>query len=1173
MIRHKLMAGIIFVFVLFISFTLHAEVQREKFQSNGNYLIVEILDDDLAHFEYGVGAGPDVNDPVVTTDMVCKMSDQVPSEVCSDYDGPEEYSKTNNEITTEELMIVVNSGSLEVSVFDKTKNNIKLIKVNPLNLNNDLKGLILRDDSDNMDYDIYGLGQKFVEPGNSDIDWDSRTREGGDYGNVMEGFNGGMNGNTQIPVMYAVKANDPNINYALFLDNKYRHKWDFTGQDNWKVEMYGDRIRFYVLSGPDLLDLRKDYMELVGRPLVPPKKMFGLWMSEYGYDEWNEVDETLGVLDHNRFPLDGFVLDLQWFGGIPEITGQCRMGSLSFDENKFSNPDGKIGEYKSRGIGIMLIEEAYVCEGLPEYDWLKSRDYLVKRPDCNNPCDLECTGNMWWCGDNSQCGGMIDYINDDASRQWHDLKRQPLVNKNIIGHWTDLGEPELYCADCRYSDSRACDFTQADAHNIFNFRWLRGIYQGYQRNNEQKRPFMMSRSGAAGIQRFGAAMWSGDIASKLSSLASHSGSQMHMSFSGIDYYGADIGGFRREQLDGDVNSMYTQWFANGLMFDIPARPHTDNHNCKYPSCTTSSQYETSPAKVGDLQSNLENARLRYRLIPYLYSLAYNAYKSGEPVMPPLIVYYQNDNNVRNMGHEKMLGKDLIAGIVAAYGETHRDVYLPAGTWINWHTKERIYSQGIWVSDVPEYYDGQFKLPLFAREGAIIPVMHVDENTVDALGTRRDRSVRNELIAKVFAFDREDEEYGFTLFEDDGKTVAYLQGEYRKTEIRQKRTDNSTLTVTVSPSLGTYVNAPDFRNNIIELVTDETISEVEVNGDSLHKCQSRQAFDESDSCWFEKDSQTVLAKSGVMNVNEEKEYRFSVDSRPCRYTSAAVPGAGNGWNTCDRMLNCTGDGVWTGRVQLCNEEFKFAANCSWDVNWGSDCQQGGPNYGPMSGVYDVVFDENSGCATLNQVAVGDDCSESVEFECKNCTTIDGIGCYVLGNVEQLGEWNSCLAEKLDSTSYPDWSGVIDGLPLGVTIEWKCIKRVEDNCDIIEWEPGENNRFTTPTDTIETGEFPLQNIPVKFVANNGITTSGISIYVIGNVKELGEWKPCDAVKLDPVNYPRWEKVVQNLPANNAIEWKCIKREEHNCGNVIEWEPGENNNFTTPSSGHAPDQFCDF
>ena len=197
-------------------------------------------------------------------------------------------------------------------------------------------------------------------------------------------------------------------------------------------------------------------------------------------------------------------------------------------------------------------------------------------------------------------------------------------------------------------------------------------------------------------------MWSGDIGSNFGNLATHMNAQMHMSLSGMDYFGSDIGGFHRGGCGGcDMNSLYTQWFAYGMWFDVPGRPHTENLcNCKI----------TSPDQIGDVASNRANLRQRYELSPYMYSLAYRAYLYGEPVLPPLVYYYQSDPNVRTMGSEKLVGRDLLVAVVASQGETSRSVYLPAGDWINYHSNTWVHSMGQTYTNVSEFVNGIFRLP-------------------------------------------------------------------------------------------------------------------------------------------------------------------------------------------------------------------------------------------------------------------------------------------------------------------------------------------------------------------------------------------------------------------------------------------------------------------------------
>ena len=534
-------------------------IKRAKYQSGDQYLAVEILDEDLVHFELSAfGPGGDISQPIYTTPMIAK----------TDYPGPMQFSDDGQgNLETGEIKVQVDQKTLCATVTDKSKDpDLVLTTACPWKLEEESKGLTLTPESFTH---AYGLGEEFIHPGAPDGDWIGRRRFPGEYGNVQQRFNYGYVGNDQFPILYI--AGDGLDSYALFLDNPYRKFWDFQDEP-WKSTMQGNWVRFYILTGKDFQDLRKDYLELVGRSPVPPKQAFGLWVSEYGYDNWAELQDKLRTLRANYFPVDGFVLDLQWYGGVQENSDDTRMGSLSWDRKNFPDPEGVIAALREeQGVGIITIEQPYIGKNLPEYADLKSKGYLVRDgcPDCD-PVYL--TKNPWWGK-----GGMLDFSNPKGSAYWHDTKRQPLIDIGVLGHWTDLGEPELYDPDGWYSGIPG-DYeplqTHSDVHNLYNLVWSQSIYDGYQRNAVKQRPFILSRSGTSGIQRYGAALWSGDISSLLSSLAAHFNVQMHMSMSGVDYYGADIGGFWRQ--DEDPIQMYTQWFANGMAFDVPARVHTFN---------------------------------------------------------------------------------------------------------------------------------------------------------------------------------------------------------------------------------------------------------------------------------------------------------------------------------------------------------------------------------------------------------------------------------------------------------------------------------------------------------------------------------------------------------------------------------------------------------------------
>lgn len=821
------------------------EVARVKFVSGYRYMMVEILQDNLVHFEVSVqGPGPDTSTPIYTSPMVQK----------TDFEGPEVLKKNGNVIETARLRIEIDPIKLCVALTDKEVAS-KLTTLCPYHFDaratQTPRGLTL---SSEMTTHIYGLGEQFIEPGNSDGDWAGRVRTpGGTFGNDMVPFNGGYVGNAQFPVLYAV--GDRHVNYALFVDHLYQQKWDFMNQP-WKLETQGDPLRWYFIAGDDLPSLREQYMHLVGHPLVPPKKAFGLWVSQYGFSNWGEVDDHLATLRRNGFPVDGFVLDLQWFGGITPNSDFSRMGSLQFDESKFPNPRQKIAQYKADGIGIIPIEESYISRGLPEHSWMESRSYLAR--DCQNCKATYITRNPWWGR-----GGLIDWTHPEGSAYWHDLKRQPLIDLGVMGHWTDLGEPEMYNDWAWYwGFPEFQKFHHEDIHNIFNLKWHESIFKGYQRNHVRTRPFLLTRSGASGIQRYGAAMWSGDIGSNLANLATHLNAQMHLSFSGIDYFGADIGGFHRSALTGDLNEMYTQWFANGASFDVPVRPHTENLcKCK----------QTSPDRIGHLASNLANIRQRYELIPYYYSLAHRAYRFGEPVLPPLIYYYQNDLNIRELGHEKLLGRDLLIAEVARHGEKSRDVYLPEGEWIDYYTHRRYRSSGQWLKNIPEYRDGIFRLPIFARAGAIIPRMYVDEKTMDAFGHRTDGMIRNEMILRVYS---DSKPSSFTVFEDDGQTVDYTQGAVRTTQVSQTREGN-VLKVRIDGAKGNFEGAPSQQDYVIELVDDSDVVEVKFNGRTIPESpmaprrRVQMPYPPAQTWSRDRSNHLIRIRTGATNVSQAK----------------------------------------------------------------------------------------------------------------------------------------------------------------------------------------------------------------------------------------------------------------------------------------------------------------
>ncbi|WP_299018512.1 TIM-barrel domain-containing protein [uncultured Photobacterium sp.] len=759
----------------------HQAFFLEKAKQPQRDLAIDVLGDDVVQIAFK--AQPQT-EALPTTELID----------ITKFNGPSVLNRTGHGFSTANLQVTVNPQSLCVSIVSKSTGKLSDIcpdKINSFTLKSD------------GDYQLNGLGQEFHDPGKLNTNWLGFKRQGG---NKMEGYQGGGTGNTQFPILYAI--NSQQRNYAIYLDTVYSVSWDFT-KAPWKVSQLEGTPSFLFMAGKDLPDLRQKYMSMVGTPLVPPRKMFGMWLSEYGFDNWLELDDKLATLKQHDFPLDGVVMDLQWFGNVDAFSPTSQMGTLTWDREHFPAPEEKIKSLKAQGVGMMLIEESYVSDGLEEFGKMAESGYLVKEAKTGKVIDSDPNNYGYWWGK----GGMIDWTNASAGDEWHDWKRKPLIDMGVIGHWTDLGEPEMYNPNGVYTDGRS----QNDVHNIFNFKWLESIYNGYQRNETEVRPFMMSRSGAPGIQRFGATMWSADIGTNLESLAGQFSMQPNIVLSGIDYYSSDIGGFHRsalsavpEKREAALNETYTQWFAYSSLFEVPVRPHTENLcNCK----------ETAPDRVGDMVSNKANIKLRYQLIPYLYSLAHRANIAAEPVYPSMDYYFADDLEAHNLAGQKMMGKDLMGAAIAKMGQTAVDVYLPSGQWFDYRTGQLFDSKGEWLKQLPVYDNGVLTLPLFARDGAIVPV-----NPQQAMPLSSD--VPLILAARIYGSDGE-----FTLYEDDGATNAYLHGEVRKTTFKTHDTDNGVQLVI--DTQGSYANAPQSRPLQIEwLGLKGKVKALELNGQEL-----------------------------------------------------------------------------------------------------------------------------------------------------------------------------------------------------------------------------------------------------------------------------------------------------------------------------------------------------
>ena len=793
-------------------------VERRVFTdvSRNQVTKLEWLTDGILRFEFTQGIHRMTQDAIYASPMI----------MAQEFPGPGQFSvEENNSFVTPELRVSYGDGCF--TAFDRTA-KIQLAKVCAPDTTHEWKKLEL--DTSGV-RNVYGLGQMFGSPGDMSSDRMGKViATKGAFGGSMPAYAGGATGEAMFPVVMALGTESQA--WGFVLDNIYKQTWDMT-RSKWRIGMFGDQIRGYIIAGKDPRAVRQRFMGLAGHAPVPPRKMFGFWMSEYGYDSWAEVRSRLDSMRHDQFPIDGFFMDLQWFGNVAAGSDHTRMGTLEFDDRNFPDAESTIKSLlNNEDIGLVTIEESYIGRALSEHNAMESRGFLAH--ECGHPqsasyLTADVTGNTseWWGR-----GGMIDWSNPDAGKYWHDTKRQNLVRIGVFAHWLDLGEPEMFDpTSCYHGVGEAGKVAHQDVHNMFSLLWAKSVWDGYAANNVSHRPFSMLRSGNIGIQRYGAGMWSGDIGGNLQSLSSHIASHNQVSWSGIDYYSSDIGGFHRNRADGrplsyaETQENFTQWFANSTWFDVPVRSHVMNLD---------NDRDTAPNRIGHVESNRVNLLTRYSLIPYYYSLAHEAAKSGSPLMEPMAMRFPEDLSVRAMGGQRMLG-DLMIAAAAEAGNYNRDVYLPRGLWYDFAEGTFTKSAGENLSGFPLYRDGIFRIPVFARAGAIIP-RYMGTMNQRGLGQDNVSVISKNMTLDVYASD-DSSRYRFEMVEDDGYSREAERGETRITSFEQQTVDLKT-SLTVNGAVGQFSGAEDSRAWTIRFWSPGwKLKSVNVDGHSVNECAS------------------------------------------------------------------------------------------------------------------------------------------------------------------------------------------------------------------------------------------------------------------------------------------------------------------------------------------------
>jgi alpha-glucosidase (family GH31 glycosyl hydrolase) len=643
---------------------------------------------------------------------------------------------------------------------------------------------------------FYGLGLVLGKP----LSYRAQLRK---LYNGRIGFHTGAMTDMAVPLVVSSHG------YGLFVDNTFQQDWNFAqmGADGnrWQVGIRGGEMNYYFIRGGAPADVLDHYTQMTGRAPLPPRWALGYIQSKYGFQNWAEMFSAKDSFRTNDLPCDALVLDLYWFGASSK-----QMGALQWDTNKFPNPAANIASLGAAGFKVITIHEPYInSENEPaKSNFLdaSARKVLMTTnyPNCTMPSVLNgFFGN----------GGYLDY-NNPAARGWLFEKLRPIINDGVAGHWTDLGEPEKDdVTDYSYDGRR-----ELELHNVQNLLWHQGLAEGYATNFPNQRLYIISRSGFAGDQRFGAAHWSNDVGADWPTLAAHPNALCNYSLSGFSYFGSDIGGFTGIPTD----ELYVRWFQFGAFCPV-FRAHGKIKEGKH----------ITPYEFGDTVRDICRTmlKLRYRLLPYLYTAARETTDTGLPICRPLPLAYPGDPKGQNDGSEFLFGPNILVAPVTTEGATARSVYLPAGNWIDyWHGD-------VLAGSVTTNWPAPLEqIPLFFRDNSITPWGPDVASSQFDNGSRRGLRVYCSSVAD------------YTLYDDDGASNGYRSNESATTKVHAT-SSRANVSINIGGAVGTYAGQPTQRAWNVELFCTHPVTSVTADGATLKKLADNTALTTAKSGYF------------------------------------------------------------------------------------------------------------------------------------------------------------------------------------------------------------------------------------------------------------------------------------------------------------------------------------
>ncbi|AGH44731.1 glycoside hydrolase family 31 protein [Paraglaciecola psychrophila] len=799
----------LFVLVLLSSLVQAAEYQSHRVE--GNKLMVLSDVGDVSITAYSGSAFEVFYQPQNTK--------QLPSFALVDNQYAVELNVKNTprtlEVSTENLKAIINKSPLKISYYQGEKLLVE-----------EEVGLFLQDTLRGFRFKLQ-QNEKLIGGGQRVLGMDRRGHRFPLYNKADYGYT------TQSNQMYfGLSAVMSNRQYALIFDNSASGYMDlgYTVSDIMQFEAVGGRTAYVVIAGADYPNIIHNFVEITGKQPLPPRWALGNFASRFGYKTEQQTRETVEAFIDQDFPLDAVVLDLYWFGN--DIKGF--MGNLDWDKKTFPTPQKMMADFKAKGVKTVLITEPFILSSSDK--WQEAVDnHVLAKNHAGEPRRFD-----FYFGNT----GLIDVFDNKASDWFNDIYSD-LFKQGAAGWWGDLGEPEVHPADSIHN-FEGLQVTGDEIHNAYGHMWAKRVYENQRDIAPKQRPFIMMRSGFVGSQRYGMIPWTGDVSRSWSGLKPQVELSLQMGLLGLGYTHSDLGGFA----GGDVfdQELYIRWLQYGV-FQPVFRPHAQDNIAPEPI------FHDKQTK--DILR--EYVKLRYAMLPYNYSLAYENSLTGMPLMRPVFFEDPANDDLIDIKDSYFWGDAFLVKPITEPNLTDISIDLPQGVWFDYWTDKRY--QGNQTIQLATQLD---RLPVMVRGGSFIPMVEPVQSTDD---------YNTQTLQLHYYADPSIKSSSGTMYDDDGVDPDAIKNDAFETLLFKAQQQENQLNIGLRRQ-GQYQTMPKSRELTLLLHNwPKTAKVILINRKPINVLNDKQTFvDAIQAGYWDEKSRVLQIKFNWTEADLELEIK-------------------------------------------------------------------------------------------------------------------------------------------------------------------------------------------------------------------------------------------------------------------------------------------------------------